>query len=55
MDTVTMALSILESKETDSFKTVRQNYRRLIRLNHPDSVDESSMDIKSGNIIRIEG
>lgn len=44
MDTVKIALSILESKETDTFNEVRQNYRRLIKLNHPDSVDESSMD-----------
>ena len=44
MDDLTIALSILESKDTDSFKEVRQNYRRLIKLNHPDSVDEGSMD-----------
>ena len=44
MDAVKIALSILGSKETDSFNEVRLNYRRLIKRNHPDSVDESRMN-----------
>lgn len=44
INSVTKAYEILESNQNDSFDTIKQNYRKLVKKHHPDVVQASGAD-----------
>lgn len=50
IDSLAKAYEILESNPNDSFDTIKQNYRKLVKKHHPDVVQASGAD---GSIIEM--
>lgn len=58
VNSLTKAYETLESKAEDDFETIKQNYRRLVKIHHPDIVrgkggDESIIEIATRRLQEI--